>query len=253
MKKIIPIVLFISVLVFSCNKTETTSNQQVTSNTTTSSEAGTMDIDFQAVFGEKANDDNNLMQNSYLKVSGSYGNIDAKVDATTGASTPKGATKSWDSYRYENNQYANNKIERGLGFFVLYGVSPSKTYNFDGMTGTGTSQKVLNGTNGPIITGTGVTKDETGVITIRYAHAGGPTVYPWVYELKSDTNGIFKIGYGSDNNKVSTSQISNDMNFADIQMATDKAKDGIPYWQGDLQGTFENDTLTLKGTLKEVK
>nr|WP_241392414.1 hypothetical protein [Brachyspira hyodysenteriae] len=46
MKKIIPIVLFISVLVFSCNKTETTSNQQVTSNTTTSSEAGTMDIDF---------------------------------------------------------------------------------------------------------------------------------------------------------------------------------------------------------------
>ncbi|KLI17316.1 hypothetical protein [Brachyspira hyodysenteriae] len=253
MKKIIPIVLFISVLVFSCNKTETTSNQQGTSNTTTSSEAGTMDIDFQAVFGEKANDDNNLMQNSYLKVSGSYGNIDAKVDATTGASTPKGATKSWDSYRYENNQYANNKIERGLGFFVLYGVSPSKTYNFDGMTGTGTSQKILNGTNGPIITGTGVTKDETGVITIRYAHAGGPTVYPWVYELKSDTNGIFKIGYGSDNNKVSTSQISNDMNFADIQMATDKAKDGIPYWQGDLQGTFENDTLTLKGTLKEVK
>lgn len=253
MKKIIPIVLFISVLVFSCNKTETTSNQQGTSNTTTSSEAGTMDIDFQAVFGEKANDDNNLMQNSYLKVSGSYGNIDAKVDATTGASTPKGATKSWDSYRYENNQYANNKIEIGLGFFVLYGVSPSKTYNFDGMTGTGTSQKVLNGTNGPIITGTGVTKDETGVITIRYAHAGGPTVYPWVYELKSDTNGIFKIGYGSDNNKVSTSQISNDMNFADIQMATDKAKDGIPYWQGDLQGTFENDTLTLKGTLKEVK
>ncbi|HJH54930.1 hypothetical protein [Brachyspira hyodysenteriae] len=253
MKKIIPIVLFISVLVFSCNKTETTSNQQGTSNTTTSSEAGTMDIDFQAVFGEKANDDNNLMQNSYLKVSGSYGNIDAKVDATTGASTPKGATKSWDSYRYENNQYANNKIERGLGFFVLYGVSPSKTYNFDGMTGTGTSQKVLNGTNGPIITGTGVTKDETGVITIRYAHAGGPTVYPWVYELKSDTNGIFKIGYGSDNNKVSTSQISNDMNFADIRMATDKAKDGIPYWQGDLQGTFENDTLTLKGTLKEVK
>lgn len=253
MKKIIPIVLFISVLVFSCNKTETTSNQQGTSNTTTSSEAVTMDIDFQAVFGEKANDDNNLMQNSYLKVSGSYGNIDAKVDATTGASTPKGATKSWDSYRYENNQYANNKIERGLGFFVLYGVSPSKTYNFDGMTGTGTSQKVLNGTNGPIITGTGVTKDETGVITIRYAHAGGPTVYPWVYELKSDTNGIFKIGYGSDNNKVSTSQISNDMNFADIQMATDKAKDGIPYWQGDLQGTFENDTLTLKGTLKEVK
>lgn len=249
MKKIIPIVLFISVLIFSCSKTDTTSNQQGTSNDT----AGTMDIDFQAVFGEKANDDNNLMQNSYLKVSGTYGNIDAKVDATTGASTPKGATKSWDSYRYQNNQYANNKIERGFGFFVLYGVSPSKTYNFDGMTGTGTSQKVLNGTNGPIITGTGVTKDETGVITIRYAHAGGPTVYPWVYELKSDTNGIFKIGYGSDNNKVSTSQISNDMNFADIQMATDKAKDGIPYWQGDLQGTFENDTLTLKGTLKEVK
>ncbi|AEM21216.1 hypothetical protein Bint_0587 [Brachyspira intermedia PWS/A] len=247
MKKIIPIVLFISVLIFSCSKTDTTSNQKGTA------EAGTMDLDFQAVFGEKANDDNNLMQNSYLKVSGTYGNIDAKVDATTGASTPKGATKSWDSYRYENNQYANNKIERGLGFFVLYGVSPAKTYNFDGMTGTGTSQKVLNGTNGPIITGTGVTKDETGVITIRYAHAGGPTVYPWVYELKSDTNGIFKIGYGSDNNKVSTSQISNDINFADIQMVTDKAKDGIPYWQGDLQGTFENDTLTLKGTLKEVK
>ena len=117
----------------------------------------------------------------------------------------------------------------------------------------GISQKTLDGTNGPKVTGTGVTKDETGVITIRYAHAGGPTVYPWVYELKSDTNGIFKIGYGSDNNKMSTSQISNDIDFANIEMVTDKAKDGIPYWQGDLQGTFENDTLTLKGTLKEVK
>ncbi|OEJ15665.1 hypothetical protein BFL38_09340 [Brachyspira hampsonii] len=253
MKKIIPILLFISILVFSCTKTDTTSNQNGTSNSNASSEAGTMDIDFQAVFGEMANDDNNLMQNSYLKVSGTYGNIDAKVDAETGASTPKGATKSWDSYRYENKQYANNKIERGFGFFVLYGVAPAKTYNFDGMTGTGVSQKTLDGTNGPMITGTGVTKDETGVITIRYAHAGGPTVYPWVYELKSDTNGIFKIGYGLDNNKISTSQISNDMNFTDIQMITDKAKDGIPYWQGDLQGTFENDTLTLKGTLKEVK
>ena len=117
----------------------------------------------------------------------------------------------------------------------------------------GISQKTLDGTNGPKVTGTGVTKDETGVITIRYAHAGGPTVYPWVYELKSDTNGIFKIGYGLDNNKMSTSQISNDTDFANIEMVTDKPKAGIPYWQGDLQGTFENDTLTLKGTLKEVK
>ena len=244
MNKIILIVLIISVLVFSCTKTDTSSNNEA---------AGTMNIDFKAVFDENANDDNKLMENSYLKVTGTYGNIDAKVDAETGASTPKGATKSWDSYRYENNQYANNKIERGFGFFVLYGVSPAKTYNFDGMTGTGTSQKVLNGTNGPIITGTGVTKDETGVITIRYAHAGGPTVYPWVYELKSDTNGIFKIGYGLDNNKISTSQISNDMDFNNIQMVTDKAKDGITYWQGDLQGTYENGVLTLKGNLKEVK
>ena len=39
-----------------------------------------MDIDFKAVFGEKANDDNILTDNSYLKVSGTYGNIDAKVD-----------------------------------------------------------------------------------------------------------------------------------------------------------------------------
>ena len=187
-----------------------------------------------------------------MKVSGTYGNIDAKVDAATGASTPAGSTKSWDAYRYQNGQFADNKIERGFGFFVLYGVSPAKTYNFDGMV-TGTSQKILDGTNGPMVTGTGVTKDETGVITIRYAHAGGPTVYPWVYELKSDTNGIFKIGYGSDNNKMSTSQISNDTDFTNIQMTTDKAKDGIPYWQGDLQGTFENDTLTIKGTLQEVK
>ena len=244
MNKIILIVLIISVLVFSCTKTDTSSNNEA---------AGTMDIDFKAVFDENANDDNKLMESSYLKVSGTYGNIDAKVDAATGASTPAGATKSWDTYRYENKQYANNKVERGFGFFVLYGVSPAKTYNFDGMTGTGTSQKVLNGTNGPIITGTGVTKDETGVITIRYAHAGGPTVYPWVYELKSDTNGIFKIGYGSDNNKMSASQISNDMDFNNIQMVTDKAKDGITYWQGDLQGTFENGVLTLKGNLKEVK
>ena len=239
MKKIILITSIISIFIFSCGNTNSSA-----SNT---NEAGTMNIDFQAVFGEKANDDNNLMQNSYLKVSGTYGNIDAKVDAATG-----GATKSWDSYRYKNGQFADNKMERGFGFFILYGVSPSKTYNFDGMV-TGTSQKTLDGTNGPSVTGTGVTKDETGVITIRYAHAGGPTVYPWVYELKSDTNGIFKIGYGLDNNKMSTSQISNDTDFTNIQMVTDKAKDGLPYWQGDLQGTFENDTLTIKGTLKEVQ
>ena len=115
MNKIILIVLIISVLVFSCTKTDTSSNNEA---------AGTMNIDFKAVFDENANDDNKLMENSYLKVTGTYGNIDAKVDAETGASTPKGATKSWDSYRYENNQYANNKIERGFGFFVLYGVAP---------------------------------------------------------------------------------------------------------------------------------
>lgn len=80
-----------------------------------------------------------------------------------------------------------------------------------------------------------------------------PTVYPWAYELKSDTNGIFKIGYGLENNKMSKLQISNDIDFANIEMVTDKAKDGVAYWQGDLQGIFENDTLTLKGTLKEVK
>ena len=249
MKKVLLITLIVSAFVFSCGKTETAASS--TTDTATN-EAGTMNIDFQAVFGEKANDDNNLTQNSYLKVSGTYGNIDAKVDAATGASTPAGSTKSWDAYRYQNGQFADNKIERGFGFFVLYGVSPAKTYNFDGMV-TGTSQKILDGTNGPMVTGTGVTKDETGVITIRYAHAGGPTVYPWVYELKSDTNGIFKIGYGSDNNKMSTSQISNDTDFTNIQMTTDKAKDGIPYWQGDLQGTFENNTLTIKGTLQEVK
>lgn len=244
MNKIILIVLIISVLVFSCTKTDTSSNNKA---------AGTMNIDFKAVFDENANDDNKLMENSYLKVTGTYGNIDAKVDAETGASTPKGATKSWDSYRYENNQYANNKIERGLGFFVLYGVAPAKTFGFDGMNGSGVSQKTLDGTNGPKVTGTGVTKDDTGIITIRYAHAGGPTVYPWVYELKSDTNGIFKIGYGLDNNKISTSQVSNDIDFNNIQMVTDKAKNGIAYWQGDLQGTFENGVLTLKGNVKEVK
>ena len=228
------IILALSVFIISCGGNTETNNQ-------TTTESATLTIDFQAIFGEKANDDNTIMQNSYLKVTGSYGDIDAKVDAVTGASTPTGATKSWDSYRYEN------------GFFVLYGVSPSKTYNFDGMTGTSISQKTLDGTNGPKVTGTGVTKDETGVITIRYAHAGGPTVYPWAYELKSDTNGIFKIGYGLENNKMSKLQISNNIDFANIEMVTDKAKDGIGYWQGDLQGTFENNILTLKGTLKEVK
>ena len=240
------IILAFSIFIISCSGNTETNKQSTT-------EPATLTIDFQAIFGEKANDDNTIMQNSYLKVTGSYGDIDAKVDAVTGASTPTGATKSWDSYRYQNKQFANNKIERGLGFFVLYGVSPSKTYNFDGMTGTGISQKTLDGTNGPKVTGTGITKDQTGVITIRYAHAGGPTVYPWAYELKSDTNGIFKIGYGLENNKMSKMQISNDIDFADIEMVTDKAKDGIGYWQGDLQGSFENNILTLKGTLKEIK
>ncbi|WP_295161460.1 hypothetical protein [uncultured Brachyspira sp.] len=242
MKKRIFIILSAFILILSCTKTNSSST-----------EAGVMDIDFQSVFDEKAGDDNNLMQNSYLKVSGTYGSIDAKVDASTGASSPAGATKSWDSYRYQNGQSANNRMERGLGFFVLYGVSPAKIFVYDGMNGSGISQKTANGTNGPKITGTGVVKDETGVITIRYAHAGGPAVYPWVYELKSDTNGIFKIGYGSDNNKISSSQISNDTDFYNIDMIIDKPKEGIPYWQGDLQGTFENNILTLKGRLKEIK
>ena len=52
---------------------------------------------------------------------------------------------------------------------------------------------------------------------------------------------------------MSSTPISNDIDFNDIPLITDKAREGISYWQGDLQSTLENDILTLKGTLKEVK
>ena len=242
MKKIIFIVLSISIFVFSC------SNQ----NADSSKEPATLDIDFQIIFGENVKDDNILSENSYLRVSGTYGDIDAKVDATTSASTPEGATKSWNSYRYKDGQYAFNKMERSLGFFVLYGVSSARIFNYDGMAGND-AMKTLNDVNGPKITGTGISKDDSGIITIRYAHAGGESINPYVYELKSDTNGIFKIGYDTDNFKMSSTPISNDIDFNDIPLITDKAREGISYWQGDLQSTLENDILTLKGTLKEVK
>lgn len=214
----------------------------------------TVTIDFKMPYGEKAADNEEISKIAKLKVEGSYGVIDAKPDAVTGASSPKGATKLWDGYRYTGSNAANgNKIEADLGFFVLYGVAPYETYKADGMTGNEYSQKILNGTNGPVIKGTKIEKSKDGVITIRYAHAGGPTVYPFAYEMISDTNGIFKFGYNITNNRRSVSRITNDTDFENIEMTADSAKTGSLYWQGELKGTFEDNVFSLNGTLTETK
>lgn len=240
MKKLI-IISALFIFALSCAKKEETKEVTLT-------------IDFSMPYGELANSNGSLNKTAKLKVDGGYGSIDAKPDAVTGASAPAGATKLWDNYRYVNASAANgNKLELDLGYFVLYGIAPYETYVFDGMTGNGFSQKMLDGTNGPKITGTKIEKSKDGVITIKYAHAGGPTVYPFAYEMVSDTNGVFKFGYNMTNNKRSVSRVSNDIVFEDIEMTTDIAKSGVPYWQGDLQGAFENNIFTLKGTLTERK
>ena len=37
------------------------------------------------------------------------------------------------------------------------------------------------------------------------------------------------------------------------QLIADKAKEGNPYWKGDLKATFENNIIKINGTLTEVK
>ena len=46
---------------------------------------------------------------------------------------------------------------------------------------------------------------------------------------------------------------NSNINFDDAVFVTDKAKDGMPYWKGDLQATYENNILKINGTLTETK
>lgn len=58
------IILALSIFIISCGGNTETNNK---------TEPATLTIDFKAVFGDKANDDNTIMENSYLKVTGSLG------------------------------------------------------------------------------------------------------------------------------------------------------------------------------------
>ncbi|WP_295161555.1 hypothetical protein [uncultured Brachyspira sp.] len=244
MKKIF-IIFIISVLVLSCKeqKTETMSDADF--------KAGTLTIDFQAVIGQT--DNTVISDNSYLKITGTYGDIDGKIDAATGASIPSGTPNLLDKYRSADNNILNNKIELGMGEFLLFGTANAERYIDDGMSGSGIAQRTVDGETGPKITGTGITKDADGVITIRFAHAGGRTVDPYLFEMKSDSNGIFNIGAGTENFKRSESVIINDTDIINTDiLIIDKPK-ASPYWKGDLKAVYENNIIKITGTLTETK
>ncbi|PTY40050.1 hypothetical protein [Brachyspira hampsonii] len=250
MKKIL-IIFVISVLAIACGgqKTETTTANDAANN----AEAATLTIDFQAIIGDTNN--TVISSNSYLKITGSYGDIDGKIDAATGASVPTRTPDLLNKYRSADNNVLNNRIEVSMGQFLLFGTANSSRYIDDGMSGSGIAQRTVDGTTGPKVTGTGITKGDDGVITIRFVHAGGKTVDPYVFEMKSDTNGVFQIGAGTENFKRSETALTNDFDFNtdSALLIVDKAKEGNPYWKGDLKATFENNIIKLNGTLTEVK
>ena len=251
MKKIL-IIFVISVLAIACGgqKTETTTNDTASTNNTA---AATLTIDFQAMVGDTNNA--SISSNAYLKITGSYGDIDGKIDATTGASMPSRTPDLLNKYRSADNNVLNNRIEVSMGQFLLFGTANASRYIDDGMSGSGIAQRTVDGTTGPKVTGTGITKGDDGVITIRFVHAGGKTVDPYVFEMKSDANGIFKIGGGTENFKRSEAVVTNDFDFNTdaASLIVDKAKEGAPYWKGDLQATFENNIIKITGTLTETK
>lgn len=210
----------------------------------------TFNIDFSAVFGSTNADI--ISSNSYLKITGSYGDIDGKYDVITGATTPTGIPKLYSKYVGHNGNLLNNKIELGFGEFLLFGATDIDRYSHNGISGSGYAQRSVDTISGPIINGTGITKDDNGIITIKFAHAPGNTVYPYLFMIKTDTNGIFRIGQGLDDFKRSKGVISNDINFDDVDLIVDKHKSGLSYWVGDLQAIYENNILTIKGSLVET-
>lgn len=251
MKKIIIISIISVLFALACGgqKTETTTTTANTADTNTA--AGTLTIDFQAIIGETNN--NVISSNSYLKVTGTYGDIDGKIDAATAASTPSRTPDLLNKYRAIDNNVLNNRMEVSMGQFLLFGTANAARYIDDGMSGTGTAQRTAEGKTGPKVTGTGITKGDDGVITIRFVHAGGKTVDPYLFEMKSDANGVFKIGGGTENFKRSETVVTNDTDFDTAALIVDKAKEGAPYWKGDLQATFENNIIKITGTLTETK
>ena len=250
MKKIIILSIISVLFVIACGGQQT--GTTTTTTTDTNAAAGTLTIDFQAIIGETNN--NVISSNSYLKVTGTYGDIDGKIDATTAASVPTRTPDLLNKYRSTDNNVFNNKIEVSMGQFLLFGTANASRYMDDGMSGSGIAQRTVDGATGPKVTGTGITKGADGVITIRFVHAGGKTVEPYVYEMKSDANGVFQIGAGTENFKRSEAVVTNDFDFNTdgASLIVDKAKVGVPYWKGDLQATFENNILKITGTLTET-
>ena len=240
MKNILILLNLIALLAISCSSSESKEPK----------ETATFNVDFSALFG--STNANDIADNSYLKVSGTYGDIDGKFDTVTGATTPAGIPKLYAEYVGKDGNLLNNRIELGLGEFLLFGATETRRYADNGVSGEGFAQRSLDEEIGPIVNGTGITKDENGVITIKYAHAPGATTKPYLFIIKTDENGVFKVGQGSENFKRSRSTITNDVNFDDVELIVDKPKRGLPYWTGDLQATYENNILTIKGTLVET-
>lgn len=191
----------------------------------------TMTIDFSMAYGDATKDNASLNKIAYLKVDGSFGAIDSKPDASTGASSPEGATKSLNAYRFVDiEKYKETtSMPSALRGLLLYGVSPANTYAMDGLSGNQFSQKTMVDTNnntvvGPKVTGTFIKKEADGSIIIRYAHAGGPNVKPTVYELVSDVNGVLNVSKTPANIKKSAKAIEADTDFNSIELVSDEVK-----------------------------
>ena len=246
MKKIF-IILTISVLAAACG-----GQKSETSAPSNTAEPGTLTIDFQAMFGEGVTNNAVVSENAYLKATGSYGDIDGKIDAATGASMPTRTPDLLNKYRAPDNNLLNSKMELGISELLLFATASADRYVSDGVSGNGfakTSRRGDEPNTQAVINGTGITKGEDGVITIRFAHAR------YLFEIKTDTNGVLTIGNGNENYRRSENPIdtNSNINFDDAVFVTDKAKDGMPYWKGDLQATYENNILKINGTLTETK
>ncbi len=246
MKKIF-IFLFITIFIVACSSSNS-SNE--TSTTSTNSEPSVFNVDLQVLFG--SDDNSAISSNSYLKITGSYGDYEGKIDAVSGASTPSASPKALNEYRAKDGKVIDNRIEFGIAEFLLFGTASADKFMNDGVSINTYAQKVVGENVGPKVEGTGITKDANGVITIRFAHALGTTLTPYLFEMKSDENGVFKIGQGTENFKRTANPVTNDINFSDAVLIVDTAKAGIPYWVGDLQATYENNILTIQGTLTET-
>ncbi len=176
------------------------------------------------------------------------------VDAVSGASKLKG-TELFNKYRLDVQNKAT--IPGGLRGIFLYGIAGNATRLSDGLT---------------------VLKAADGTIVIRTVHRGT------AYEVSTDTSGILALPtnsimsrkIGHTDNQIST-DFSTTGKVADVawvkvwdasiadgkvvgttssktgKIAPDLANSNLFYYQGNLQVTFENNILKIKGSLDAKK